>query len=552
MSGSRAMQRVEEALDRLGCSRKGEMSNCPAHDDRSPSLSMREADDRVLLHCHAGCTTDQVVAALGLKLADLFNEDRGNPDQQKKIVATYDYTDEAGALIFQTVRYEPKDFRQRRPDGMGGWIWNLKDTRRLLYHLSEVIDALKAGDPVYIPEGEKDVDEIRALGLTATCSPMGAGKWRKEYAEVFASFPNADVRIVADKDTAGYRHAADIEASLCTVGLSPRCLEPVEGKDISDHLAAGLSIEEMVEFSITEKVREYVTGKLDLVSELDPSRFFSGSTLIVPCLGRVVREAGNLKLGIDGRLYFYDDGVYRGGGDAFARNQMRKLLGDRFKTHHVKEVLYWLFADFPTISGQPPTDRINVQNGLLNWKSEKLHAHTPEFLSTIQLPVKWNPEAKCRLIEKFLNEVIWEDSLEFLEEVIGYALYAGNPMRKAVMLLGLGCNGKSVLLNLIQALAGDHNVSNVSLQALADNRFYVAQLQGKIANICGDLDARAVQRSEIFKKVTGGDSVTGEWKYKDPFSFKPFALLLFSANELPHTSDQTPAWFNRWLIIPMD
>jgi putative DNA primase/helicase len=125
-------------------------------------------------------------------------------------------------------------------------------------------------------------------------------------------------------------------------------------------------------------------------------------------------------------------------------------------------------------------------------------------------------------------------------------------MRKAVMLMGSGCNGKSVLLNLIQALAGRKNVSHVPLQMFAEHRFSPVQLFGKIANICGDLDARAVQRSDFFKMITGGDEIQGEWKFKNPFQFKPFALLLFSANEHPHTSDQTPAWFNRWLIIPME
>jgi putative DNA primase/helicase len=121
-----------------------------------------------------------------------------------------------------------------------------------------------------------------------------------------------------------------------------------------------------------------------------------------------------------------------------------------------------------------------------------------------------------------------------------------------VLLRGPGGNGKSVLLNIVRALLGDDNVATVSLQVLAENRFAAAQLDGKLANICGDLDARAVRSSDLFKQLTGGDAVLAEHKYGQPFAFVSHALLLFSANEAPISQDQTPAWFDRWLIIPLD
>src|SRR5262249_704766 len=100
-----------------------------------------------------------------------------------KMVKTYDYLDEAGEHLFQVVRYEPKDFRQRRPDGRGGYINNLKDTRRVPYRLPELVKAVAAGETIYIPEGEKDVDNLRAIGLVATTNPGGIKKWRDEYSE---------------------------------------------------------------------------------------------------------------------------------------------------------------------------------------------------------------------------------------------------------------------------------------------------------------------------------------------------------------------------------
>src|SRR6266436_5508784 len=140
------------------------MAKCPAHDDRNPSLSIREVDGKVLLHCHAGCTQRDVIDAL--KARGLWQPER---TEDRRIVATYDYTDEHGDLLYQVVRYQPKDFKQRRPDGCGGWIWR-KSARHVLYHLPEVLEA----PIVFVAEGEKDVETLRSHGFVATTTAGGA------------------------------------------------------------------------------------------------------------------------------------------------------------------------------------------------------------------------------------------------------------------------------------------------------------------------------------------------------------------------------------------
>src|SRR6185503_13089018 len=99
---------------------------------------------------------------------------------EDRIVAEYDYLNEDGRLLFQVVRLFPKDFRQRRPDGAGGWIWDLNGFARVLYKLPELLTADRS-EPVYIVEGEKDTNRLTALGIVATTAPMGAGKWLKHY-----------------------------------------------------------------------------------------------------------------------------------------------------------------------------------------------------------------------------------------------------------------------------------------------------------------------------------------------------------------------------------
>ena len=101
------------------------------------------------------------------------------PQQRRRILATYDYRDEAGELVFQVVRYEPKDFRQRRPDGQGGWTWQVKGVRQVPYRLFE-LRANATDDPVLVVEGEKDVDRLASLGFVATCNAGGANKWPAE------------------------------------------------------------------------------------------------------------------------------------------------------------------------------------------------------------------------------------------------------------------------------------------------------------------------------------------------------------------------------------
>jgi hypothetical protein len=183
--------------------------------------------------------------------------DRGSP---REVEATHDYTDEGGRVLFQAVRFRPKAFKQRRPNGAGGWIWDLEGTRLVLYRLPELLRAVAAGDPVWIVEGEKDAEAMHAAGYVATCNPMGAGKWRDEFR---ADLEGADVRIVRDKDEPGHKHARQVAESLLGIAESVRVVEAKEGKDAADHLAAGFGVDDFVE--VYELCRVPLSRLLDQV-----------------------------------------------------------------------------------------------------------------------------------------------------------------------------------------------------------------------------------------------------------------------------------------------
>jgi hypothetical protein len=168
---------------------------------------------------------------------------------QPRIVKTYPYRAETGELLFQVVRLEPKGFRQRRPDGHGGWTWNLQGTRRVPYLLPELVKAVAAGETIYIPEGEKDVDSLRAIGFASTTNPGGCKKWRTEYSE---HLRGADVVVLPDNHLEGREHGDQVVASLHDIARRIRVLDidkywvecPDKG-DISDWLAAGGSAEKL-------------------------------------------------------------------------------------------------------------------------------------------------------------------------------------------------------------------------------------------------------------------------------------------------------------------
>lgn len=225
-----ALDRLVEALEAEGLDtfRTGDhvQAQCPTHADQEPSLSIDWRDDTLLVFCHAGCDTGKVIGALGLSWKDL-----GVVERQ---VAEYVYTDEAGRPLYRKIRMDPKRFYQERREG-SGWLLGLGNTRRVLYRLPDLIKTPE-GSTVYIVEGEKDADRIISLGHRATTAGA-VGGWQPEFVSYFDPF---HVVIIPDRDDAGRRNADAIRTALFGRTKSVQILWPQVGKDISDHLDAGL------------------------------------------------------------------------------------------------------------------------------------------------------------------------------------------------------------------------------------------------------------------------------------------------------------------------
>jgi hypothetical protein len=266
------LERILEELRAHGCNPKrsgnGFRARCPAHDDLNPSLSLGEGDDgRILVHCHAGCDTSAVLGALGLVMRDLFTD--RDPEHDDGIVATYDYTDAEGRLLYQVVRRIGHRFAQRRPDGRGGWIPNAKGVTRVPYRLGQLLSAMAAGGMVFVVEGEKDAESLARLGLVATTNAMGAGKWPAEWGRTYLA--GASVVVLGDNDDAGRAHVLDVVRSVLPHATEVRTIELAglaDKGDVTDWLVAGHDVDELL--ALVESTPP-VDGTADGVDRL---RFF--------------------------------------------------------------------------------------------------------------------------------------------------------------------------------------------------------------------------------------------------------------------------------------
>jgi P4 family phage/plasmid primase-like protien len=250
------------------------------------------------------------------------------------------------------------------------------------------------------------------------------------------------------------------------------------------------------------------------------------------------------------RLYHYAHGVYLNDGEVVLKELIEEEFGNLTTENVVRDAIGKVkrrtYVDREAFNDK---HYLNVRNGLLVLDTLELLPHKPEYLSTAQLGVFYNPTSTCPKINEFILEVANKHDVLLIEEIFGWLLWPDYNVHKAVMLLGPGRNGKGTLLRLITAFLGKVNVSNVTLQDLVNDKFAKADLFGKMANIGGDLPSKDLSDTASFRNLTGGDDNRAQEKYRPAFSFRNKAKLLFSANVLPRSPDDTYAFYSRWILI---
>lgn len=248
-------------------------------------------------------------------------------------------------------------------------------------------------------------------------------------------------------------------------------------------------------------------------------------------------------------LYHPEKGIYTPDGEAHIKTQVEKALGKYLRRNRQSEVINYIVCSTLHDIKETPPNFVALRNGVFDVETGELKPFSPQYFILNSLPMKYDPQDDCQKIKKFVSEVVRQEDIPVLQEVAGYCLLRDYPIHRATMLIGEGANGKSTFLELLRAFLGHENVSGESLQGLEANRFAACSLFGKLANIYPDLSDRALRSTGMFKMLTGGDTISGEFKFKDRFRFKNYAKLIFSANKIPESPDDTTAFFRRWIII---
>lgn len=257
-------------------------------------------------------------------------------------------------------------------------------------------------------------------------------------------------------------------------------------------------------------------------------------------------------------IYLYDEGIYLKGGRDLIRGKSEEWLGVYSKTQLVNEIVNKIVRMTLVkreALGNSDSNLICLDNGVFNIVTKELSPHNSKYGFTSKLPVKYSKPARCPKIHKFIEEVLYDEhDIEGMQEWLGVLLYREYLGKKAAIFLGGTDTGKTTMLNLIERFIGTRNISGVSLQKLAGDKFASSELFGKHVNVCDELSEKDVDDVDTFKMVTGKSQISGEFKYGDSFQFVNFAKLMFATNKSPNikVSNEDEAYYNRWLIWRFD
>jgi P4 family phage/plasmid primase-like protien len=284
-----------------------------------------------------------------------------------------------------------------------------------------------------------------------------------------------------------------------------------------------------------------------------PDRYFVKTAFVADKLASELHTAGNY-IFTGEKLWRYVNGVYVGDGEEYIKALVVRRLGKRWSSRARDETIGYIIdqSRIPIERVNQHEGLVNCANGMLEVATGRLLAHEPRYLSTAQVPADYDPNADTRAIDKFIAEVLPKDAIPLFLEYVGSAFITNRYTPKAfITLVGASDSGKSQVLALLTNFyGGEANVSALSLQTLADNKFATAYLFGKLANIFSDLDEAEAQNVGQIKTLTGGDKISAEQKFKGFFMFMSTARVVFSANDYPAVRNPDQAYFNRIKIIP--
>lgn len=534
---------------------------CPCHNDRQASLGISAKGEQILINCLAGCHYKDILAAVGLTEADLFNDgktmkkkswwDKLADYAKKPIEAVYDYKDASGNYLYSKIRFVGKvircavidkkndSFTMEKPGGVYS-----------LYNLPAALKAIKKGFPVYITEGEKDVNTLKNLEYTAVTAG-GVSDWRSEFAHYFTG---ARVVILPDNDTPGLELKDKIIKDLKPFAHSIKWVvtSKAEHGDVTDYLnKEGHSKEDLQK--LIDEVSAVTAPWIQITERKDGSKKQSVNPgLLKACIS----EHLSYKT-VDGCYYWYENGYYKQTDKNIVKAKIANYMPNVIAGDNLLNNVYNLMlADEEHMANEKDFNTnekyINFKNGLYNIDTKVLERHNSDILYTRQVNTEYNKDTVLKGYHTFYKyvrdlctnaagEIDWQ-VYKALQEIAGLAIsnvYGYRTKKAAFLYSPVGNTGKSQFLGLIGHLIGQENITNIPLQNMNEDkgRFALANI-GRVRLIAnGDQSKADVKDSSTFKSLTGGDSVKTEAKGKDIASriFKGFIII--ACNDLPYIAD---------------
>lgn len=580
---------------------------CPAHPDKSPSLSIGQGEKGITLYCHAGCTFDAICNELGVpKSAMFYPNTNGNgstngnsnghaPASVKR--TEYLYRDEHGNPHIRRTRVDYADGNKKvfqdRNEG-GRWVSGLGDTRRVLYRLPELLSA----DPwelVFVVEGEKCADALSQHGLTVTTSGS-SDSWRDEFADYFTG---RSVVILPDNDAPGREYAQTVARSVARVASYVAVVElpdlPHKG-DVYDFLEAGHTLAELRELAAgapewTPNVDEAAATPIPAPPVAAPGgpwpcTDMGNAERLIARHGHDIRYCHAWKRFVvwDGRRWKPDDtgevtrrakqtvrAIYAEAaavvGDDDESKALRRALAGwavRSENRSRLEAMIALAASEHGVSVTPDElDRdpwkLTCLNGTLDLRTGHLHPHNRADMITRLAPVEYDPAATCPTFDAFLARIFANRRtvIDFVRKATGYSMTGDTSERAMFILHGTGANGKSTLVETLAAGLGDYALTTPAetLMVKRDSSIPndVARLRGaRFVTAAESEEGRRLAES-LVKRLTGGtDQVSARFLHAEFFDFKPVGKYWLSTNHKPSIRGTDDAIWSRIRLIPFD
>ncbi len=565
--------KVLSALKKLGKTVKktgdGYLCQCPAHNDHNPSLIISEILDMVRIHCRAGCTHADVIKALRL-----YDE--------------YVYQNEAGEEKYFVRKLEDKSYPVFTPDGTPG----LGDQQKFLYRLPELLAHNKGY--VFIPEGEKDVNTLVALGLTATTNLGGSGGWRDSYNQFLK---DKSIILLPDNDAPGRKHVNSIAKALSNIAKEIKIVElpdlPEKG-DVTDWIEAGKTLEDLIaEVDQTKIYSPTTTQSSGPPPPVSPPTKQSGTTGAEGFAGHRYTDIGNgerfaaqhhgkLRFCQSGssRKWLYYDGIKWNGekgkgmaedlGKVTARRIVKEDTGDL--TLDQRDRIYkWACQSggaaridaMLKMAQSEKTIRVyrsdfdqnkmllNVQNGTWDLDTFKFRNHDPNDLITQAANVTYDPDAESQwwldCLETWMEGD--EDKINYLQRFAGLCLTGDISSRAFPIFFGGGYNGKSVFLGTVVKILGDYAIV-AAKGFLKEKKFdghptEIARLFKKRLLVAQETEVRMKLEVALVKMVTGENQMTGRFMRKDGFDFDITNKIVLMANHKPIIRDTSNSIWDR-------